>query len=213
MPRGGARPGSGPKPMPEAVKRLMGSRNIRPDVPNTGEFALDEHANPEPPDFLDDRAIEQWRDLTPKLGKMRVLTELDLWALAATCEAYSEYRDCADLVQEFGRTYETFNQNGGVMVRPRPEVAQKSDAWRRWIAGLREFGLTPSARTKVSTSSPGDEDEFESFLRGGAIPQLEAVGGAPPTTPKKKQSRKKKKSSRRKKAPAKRTKVAKVANS
>jgi P27 family predicted phage terminase small subunit len=54
---------------------------------------------------------------------------------------------------------------GATSVKLRPEVVMRQDAWRRVMSGLAEFGLTPSARTKIQTVDGGKvSDPMEQFL-------------------------------------------------
>ena len=84
---------------------------------------------------------------------MGVLTEADACALERLAELYAEIVALTGTIQVEGRTYETITETGSRIFRPRPEVAMLADADRRFRSYLVEFGLTPSARTKVSVDS------------------------------------------------------------
>jgi len=100
------------------------------------------------------------------LSGMRVLSKADAEKLALGCDALGEYLELRAIIAEVGRTYETVTITGCTVYRPRPEVAMASDAWRRASAILSEFGLSPSARSKVQTIVEEHEDPFETFLKG-----------------------------------------------
>ena len=53
----------------------------------------------------------------------------------------------------------------GFYEAPRPEVAIRSDAWKRHKSMLVEFGLTPSARTRVAANPEQKSGKLERFLR------------------------------------------------
>jgi len=57
--------------------------------------------------------------------------------------------------------------SGDEMHRPYPQVAMVQNAWKRVLDGLREFGLSPSSRSKVSELPGGAVDPLEEFMRGG----------------------------------------------
>lgn len=101
------------------------------------------------------------------LEEMGVLTTADPHALAMLCDAYAEYLECRQIVTNVGRTYTTTTQQGDTMIRPRPEVAMASDAWRRVQRMLTEFGMTPSSRSKVKGSPREERDPFEEWANDG----------------------------------------------
>lgn len=66
------------------------------------------------------------------------------------------------------RYYTTRTKEGSLMIRPHPAMAIRQDAWKRVVGLLREFGMTPSARTRVAASDTPDADPLEQFLNTGA---------------------------------------------
>lgn len=65
------------------------------------------------------------------------------------------------------RYYTTRTKEGSLMIRPHPAMAIRQDAWKRVVGLLREFGMTPSARTRVSAGEASDADPLDEFLRAG----------------------------------------------
>jgi P27 family predicted phage terminase small subunit len=146
---------AGRKPTPTHIKLLKG---------NPGKRALPRR-EPKPtrgvptmPSHLSARAKAAWKAIGPELDRMGVLTLADGKALELLCDAYAEYRAAREIVERDGMTYESVSQHG-TMWRTRPEVPIASDAYRRVAAMLREFGLTPSARTKVQTAGGSDKPD------------------------------------------------------
>jgi P27 family predicted phage terminase small subunit len=90
---------------------------------------------------------------------MRVLTLADREALALTCSALAEHQRAAAVVAERGVAYEAPAKNGTVLYRERPEVRVASDAWRRALRGLTEFGLSPASRGRLDVPPPNDADD------------------------------------------------------
>jgi P27 family predicted phage terminase small subunit len=155
---------AGRKPKPTALKLLGGNAGkrkppAREPKPTKGVPPCPAHLSP--------RAKAAWKRVGPELERMGVLTVADGMALELLVAAYAEYRDARETVAREGATYESLTQNG-MMIRAHPSVAIASDAWRRVRAMLAEFGLTPSARTRVQ-GAPGEEtaDPFEELLGGG----------------------------------------------
>ena len=105
---------------------------------------------PTPPDWLSGKARQYWGEIGAVLLNMKVCTVADGPALQLLTEALAEWAEARQAVQARGLTYDTTTVSGGIMRRPNPEVAIAADAWRRALAMLSQFGLTPATRAKVS---------------------------------------------------------------
>ena len=110
--------------------------------------------------------LRLWKELTPKLIAMRVLTEPDLLALEILCNSYSEYREADEVIQDEGLTYESSTVTGATKIAKRPEIEIRADAHRRVLRLLQEFGLTPSARAGVAVPPGESDDPFAAFMKG-----------------------------------------------
>ncbi len=147
----------GRKPVPTHLKLVKG---------NPGKRALNK-AEPKPrrervspPSHLSDKARETWGYVSALLDDMGVLTRPDALALEQLCEAYADYLAARATLKAFGSNYyKTPTATGGEMVRAHPAVAVVSDADRRIRAWLTEFGMTPSARTRVH--GEGEDDKAD----------------------------------------------------
>ena len=107
------------------------------------------------------KAIEE------KLNQMGVLTEIDRSAFAAYCQSYARWKEAQEHIDSEGATYET--ENG--MQRPNPWVAICNTEQRLMMQAASEFGLTPSARSRIMAASgvgKDEEDEMEALLGGEA---------------------------------------------
>jgi P27 family predicted phage terminase small subunit len=140
---------AGRKPTPTAIRELRGNPGKRAMPANEPTV---EPSMPLYPSYFTDDQRDAWNDLAERLFGMKVLTEGDSTALELLVVAYAEWRYAMATVEEEGSVYTTTTESGDKMYRARPEVAIASDAWRRISSMLREFGLTPSARTKVSAA-------------------------------------------------------------
>lgn len=171
-------PGGRPR-KPTALKVLHGTD--RPDRSNPNEPSAQPLGDAPPPSWLKGRGRRAWAEVAAILTEMGVATVADRVALALLCDVYAEYIEARDAVRKLGTVYESrvmkahsrradgdpeeFDPEAlSVMIRPRPEVAMASDAWRRINTMLQQFGLTPASRSKVSGAPVEEEDPLEALL-------------------------------------------------
>ena len=147
----------GPAPKPTALKKLLG---------NPGERKLNE-AEPIPraglphcPDHLDQLAQKEWNRLVVILTGMRVLTEADYIALANLCQAYSTLIAAQVQLNKTGILYKT--KSGYVQQSPLLGIITAQTTIVNNL--LREFGLTPSSRTRVAVAPPAEQEQDEFAL-------------------------------------------------
>lgn len=156
---------SGRKPTPRAIKVARGNPGKR--LLNDSE-PTPSSAEPEPPIWLPENAVEHFRTLAARLAELRILTRSHTEAMAIAALRMAEIAELSADVTQHGRTYQTTTQTGAVMHRTRPEVAQLSEAQRHLQSLLSEFGLTPSASTKVKAAKPpARTNPFLGLIKGG----------------------------------------------
>lgn len=154
----------GPPPKPTPLKLVTG---------NPGKRALNKREPKAvgtygaPPAHLTRVGQSLWRRLAKKLNAMNLESEGDRNALEILCSAYEEWREAREIVIDEGLTYERKTAQGEVMIVARPEVAIAADAMRRVHRLLLEFGLTPSARSRVTAGEAPTVDPMEEFLNRG----------------------------------------------
>ena len=122
---------------------------------------------PDCPKWLLPEAKEEWNRLCEKLNQMGVLTDIDRSAFAAYCQSYARWKEAQEHINSEGATYET--KKG--MQRPNPYVAICNTEQRLMMSAASEFGLTPSARSRIMAASSvnkNDVDEMEALLGGDA---------------------------------------------
>ena len=157
---------AGRKPKPTKLKVLHGNpggRKLpkREPQPKAGI--------PKPPAWIEpgSEAMRVWDEFATELDSMRVLTLADRAALAALVSAYVDWREACVEVEREGLTYASVGAGGGYLIRPQPAVAIRSDSWKRYKSMLAEFGLTPSARTRVSANPHDKASPLAEFLQSG----------------------------------------------
>ena len=159
----------GPARKPTIQKALGGT--LQPSRTNKHEPVPDV-ALPLPPAWLSERGNHYWNEIGPVLLSMKVVTFGDGAALSLLVEALAEWAEARQAVigvggvGGVGLVYEMETESGQTMRRPKPEVAQASDAMKRALRMLTEFGLTPSSRSKVSALGGEDgNDPFAEMMR------------------------------------------------
>jgi len=151
----------GPLPTQAATQQLHGNPGGRPLKTRTPP----DLGTPSMPTSLSPLGVALWKELTGELRKLKALTTADKRLLEAACLSYEEMRAAAESIAANGTTY-TSSTPTGVIVRPRPEVQQRSDAFRRFTRCLSDLGLTPGARIRLQTPVPvEDDDPFAEFMR------------------------------------------------
>ncbi|MBN8994359.1 MAG: phage terminase small subunit P27 family [Rhizobiales bacterium] len=152
----------GRKPKPTRIKEIEGNAGKRPlrerePKPRELTAAAPKHLRP--------AARQAWKVWATQLQRAGVVTEIDAAALEVLCEAYADLREARAELKRFGADYyETTNQHGSTMYRAHPALAAVRDADRRIRAWLSEFGMTPSARSRVDTAGDGEEDPAAEFF-------------------------------------------------
>ncbi len=158
----------GRPPKPTIQKKLGGT--LQPSRTNAQEPVPDV-CLPLLPDWLSERGRQYWDTIGAVLLNMKVVTAGDGSALMLLVESLAEWAEArqaiigADGAPGLGLVYEMQTEGGQTMRRPNPEVAMASDAMKRSLNMLREFGLTPSSRGKVSALGDGDgKDPFAEMM-------------------------------------------------
>lgn len=162
MAKGGRRAGSGAKRTPTRLRVLRGNPRDKPinqlePQPPSG--------TPDPPAWLSPLENEAWETVTTALEPMGIVTLADGPALTVLAQAWAEWREARGTIQDEGAYYERRSEAGVVSLQRHPAVGIASDAWRRIATMLAEFGLTPSARSRLEVAVASDPGRFEQFRR------------------------------------------------
>lgn len=153
---------AGRRPKPTHLKLLAGKPGHRALPENEPQPEVLE-AVPEPPAHLSGLARAQWDLTLPLLRKNKILTEIDLNAFAAYCQAYGRWQEAEDYVGKQGMV--VLAPSGFPVQNPYLAVANK--ALEQMHKLQVEFGMTPSSRTRVSTAGAGGKKNKFSELKSG----------------------------------------------
>jgi P27 family predicted phage terminase small subunit len=153
----------GPAAKPTALKVLEGNPGKRP-LPK-GEPQPGNVTRIKPPSYLPPLAKKEWRVILPQLQSLGLISDLDIYGLAAYCNAYATWVDALGQIKKTGALVRS--PNGYPM--PSPWIKISRDAQDEMMRWLKEFGMTPAARSRVSVEGGDDEpDELEKLFREAA---------------------------------------------
>ena len=102
---------------------------------------------PNPPEWLDKIAKEEWIRVAPELSKKKILTEADITAFEIYCKSYSRWKEAEKQMDSVGST--VFKSGKGSYVQQLPQVAIAQKYMKLCQDFIVEFGLTPSSRGKM----------------------------------------------------------------
>lgn len=149
----------GPKPKPTAQKKLEGNpgkRALNKDEPKLPP------ALPEPPETLTADALVEWNRIAPELFTAKILTNADRAALAAYCQAWGDWvlaRNHLAGEDDFTQVSENGYQAQSAW------VGIANTAMTNFLKIASEFGLTPSARSRLAVDTTPDDPEDEKAKR------------------------------------------------
>ena len=150
-------------PKPTRLKIIDGEKNK--DRINTNEPKPIPVA-PDPPKYLDKYAREEWKRIAGKYERLGLLTEIDGTALANYCDLYSQnvhiskaLKACKNKVLAEKHTVDGAG-NEHLEVKINPLVNAKRQTIIAMLPYIREFGASPSSRSKISVAGKEVADEF-----------------------------------------------------
>jgi P27 family predicted phage terminase small subunit len=148
-----ARPGRAPKPtVIEIAEGFPGKRALNRLEPKPGEMGVQE-ARDSCPEHLPEQYQKWWAYYAPILASIRVLTEADLVTLEKLARTTGERVEQEEALLKAGPLYKS-SKTDYIQVSPIFSIVQKLRTEELKL--LREFGMTPSSRTRVNVAGPID---------------------------------------------------------
>lgn len=164
----------GPQPKPHNLRLLEGNKGKRPvELPGINP----EVEIPDCPKFLGRAAKKEWKRITPELVKLKLISKVDMAALAIYCQAVGRWLELEQAFEsqvqrimamrncEYHEAVESvstsFTPNGfaqqSVIVQL---IGKQKEQVHKY---LQAFGLSPSARGRIQPSkNDGQASLFES---------------------------------------------------
>ena len=144
----------GPPPTPTHLRLLYGNPGKRPLNPNEPKPP---RGAPKCPANLSPAAKRVWKRLVPQLDRMGVLTTIDRDALVAYCRIYARWEAAEEFLDKHGEVYPLRDENGNIRYMQQfPQVAIARNLLQLLKSYQQEFGLTPSARTRIELPWPSE---------------------------------------------------------
>jgi len=150
----------GRKPLPSHLKLVKGNPGRRPINDNE---PIPELAMPSPPPHLSDEAKVEWGRVTEQLFLLGLVSQLDRAVLAAYCQAYARWITAERAIT---RMAEKDQLTGGLMIKTsngnaiqNPLVGTANAAMHEMARYASEFGMTPSARSRIDVGQAAPPSE------------------------------------------------------
>lgn len=160
----------GPRPLPANVHALRGNASKKP-LSQLLDGVHPEIEIPGCPPHLQVEAKKEWKRVSVELEALGLISKIDRGALAAYCSAWAETVICEKKIAQLNAA----DPNGEAgLVGITPSGYQQMSVWvqirnrayDRMMKFAAEFGMSPSARSRVSVSEnngqlglPGVDDK------------------------------------------------------
>lgn len=149
---------AGRPPKPTSLKLVTGNpgkRGLNKQEPDPTYLA-----DLTPPAWLTGPATKVWEEIAPRLARSKLLTEVDVDALAMGCVSIAQYRQAARVAGESLVRSKIVEDENGKPVETgeclNPWLIVQSMAFKQSNALFQQFGMTPAARTRIAIQPQGD---------------------------------------------------------
>ena len=115
---------------------------------------------PRAPAHLSAEAKKEWSRAGKFLLTLGLISDLDLAAFAAYCQAWGRWVEAEQALKTYGVMLKSPN---GFPVQS-PYLAVANRAMEQMKSCLSDFGMTPASRSRVQGMAPPEIDPFEQFL-------------------------------------------------
>lgn len=167
----------GRKPKPSHLKLVTGNPGRRPLNKREAKPPV---IMPSVPEHLSDVAKVEWGRIANELHEVGLLTRVDRAALAAYCQAYSDWVEAEEQLRRFGkvvkspvkqtvrqtRSGEVITETSGGYPMQSPFLPIRNKALELMHKFLIEFGMTPSSRSRIEIGNgpSGKSDPADAYF-------------------------------------------------
>lgn len=146
----------GRKPKPSHILEMAGAYNLNPNRRRPNEPKASP-APPRCPQHLDRLAKAEWKKICTILKDLGILSSADRAGLELYCQTYSQWRDACEKVAKHGSVLQVKTRSGIIPKRNPFDIIRERNAvvCTRLLV---EFGLTPSARTRIEVQQQQDDN-------------------------------------------------------
>lgn len=155
---------SGPPPKPTALRAIDGNRGKRATNKQEPDPEYLEATSLQSPAWLSERAKAVWDEIAPPLQKARLVAVIDVTLLAMCCEAVAQYRYAVSQVGD----HAVLPAAAGKGEQVNPWMIVQSMSFKQAVVILRDFGVSPAARTRIAL-----QPQMDLFGKGGTDGQAE----------------------------------------
>jgi len=157
---------SGPPPIPNKLKVIRGTMKETRRIPNEMDFQPLVKV-PMAPRHLNKRAKKEWRTVCKNLIAIKMLYLVDLPQLQSYCFQVAVMEKAETELSE-GKLIETLTNNDGHEYKAKNKwMSVYNESLDRVNKLGREFGFSPSARTRISMINPGQDELDDLYLASG----------------------------------------------
>lgn len=153
----------GRKPTPSALKKMRGTDQpvrVNENEPETNTLSK----MPPPPKWFGKLAKKIYRSKSKELINQGVMGTLDIDMFVLYCNEYATYIETSEEIAKIPYNAKLSESSVEVYRRIRQ---QNQQAWERAKSIAIEFGFTPSARSRVTTTGKAEKlSEFEKMMKG-----------------------------------------------
>ena len=111
------------------------------------------------PAWLDDSAKKEWRRIITELKKLELVSNIDVAALAISCDAYSKYVKATSDINKVGLLVSYTNKGGNKNIIPNPLIGVATKYSEIYKKYCNEFGLTPNSRIKLTVNKEFEKED------------------------------------------------------
>lgn len=155
--------------MPAAAHVASGNKSMLSKVELEARQAAEDAIKPASdnivrPTWLDPIGRKMWEDINGELTVTGLITNVDVYALAIACDAYSKYVKASKSIKKDGLVLEYKNSIGAVNKVANPNVAIAQKYATQFKSFCSEFGLSPAARARLAKPKDDPEDDKDDDL-------------------------------------------------